>query len=600
MSLPKRDEVTLPDTWDLSSMYAGLADWKKDFEALEGNAETVRAFPGTLGDGAEQLNKAFELYLSMSRALEKVYVYAHLLSDQDTGNTDNLGLLDQATNLYSRVGEQWSFFTPEILALSEERIAQYLADSKLKPYRRMLTEIVRYKPHTLSKDEEQLLAAGSEVFGTSEKIFSQLNNADLTFGSLEVDGQEKVLSHGTYTLFLKHPNRDIRRRAFEQYYGVFEAHKHTIAATLGSSIKRDIYLARVKKFPSARERSLFSDNVPVAVYDNLIETVARNLEPLHRYYALRKKLLQLDEMRIFDTYVPLVSDVTVRHSYEEACRLVTESLAPLGAKYVEVLADGLGARRWVDRYENKGKRSGAYSSGCYDSVPYILMNYKPDSLNDVFTLTHEAGHSMHSYFSCKTQPYQDHGYTIFVAEVASTFNEQLLSRHLKSVYANDRRMLAYLINQQIDDIKATLYRQTMFAEFERTTHALAEKHEPLTLDTFRSEYRALLAKYFGSAAVLAELDDLECFRIPHFYSAFYVYKYATGLSAAIALSERVLKGGEKERAEYLGFLNSGCSKYPLELLKDAGVDMTSPAPIESALAHFARLVTELEQTLESL
>ncbi|MFN8392092.1 MAG: oligoendopeptidase F [Bdellovibrionota bacterium] len=597
MALVPRTEVVASDTWNLDPMYTDLTAWRSDYAAVEAGTEKVGAFAGTLGQSASRLREALDVYLNMSRTLEKVYVFAHLRSDEDTSSGENLGRLEQATNLYARVSELWSFLTPELLALPEKQIAEYLAHEELAPYRRMLREIVRYKPHTLSKEEERLLAAATEVFGTSEKVFSQLNNADLQFGTILVDGEEKTLSHGTYTLFLKHPDRDVRRRAFEQYYQVFDGHKNTIAATLGSSIKRDIFLAKAKNFPSARERSLFSDNVPTAVYDNLVDTVAAHLEPLHRYYELRRQLLKLDKLRIYDTYVPLVANVKTTHSYEEAAELVVSSLPPLGEEYVNILKRGLGEERWVDRYENKGKRSGAYSSGCYDSSPYILMNYKADSLNDVFTLAHEAGHSMHTYFSNRNQSYQDHGYTIFVAEVASTFNEQLLALELKKRYANDKAMLAYLINQQIDDIKSTLYRQTMFAEFERTTHALAEDNEPLTIDVLRKVYRELLVKYFGAAVEVSELDELECLRIPHFYSAFYVYKYATGLSAAIALSERVLNGGATERDEYLRFLKSGGSKYPLELLKDAGVDMTRSDPVVAAMKRFGALVDELGATL---
>jgi oligoendopeptidase F len=600
MNLPLREEVAEQDTWDLRPMYSTIEAWKADFEKIENDSRAVPAFSGTLGQSARRLGEAVALYLNLGRLLEKVYVFAHLQSDQDTANSENLGRLEQATNLYARISEQWSFFTPELLALPAEKIAEYLAASELQPYKRMLEEILRYKPHTLSKEEERLLAAGTEVFGTSEKVFSQLNNADLQFGSIQVNSEEKVLSHGSFTLLLKNPNREVRRKTFEQYYAVFDGHKNTIAATLAGSIKRDVFLAKVKNFPSAREKSLFSDNVGTEVYDNLIATVSDSLQPLHRYYELRKKLLGLDEMRIYDTYVPLVTDVSIRHSYEDACDLVVRSLQPLGEEYATVLREGLGRARWVDRFENKGKRSGGYSSGCYDSQPYILMNYKEDSLNDVFTLTHEAGHSMHSYYSCKHQPYQDHGCTIFVAEVASTFNEQLLARELKKKYTGDKRMLAFLINQQIDDIKSTLYRQTMFAEFEKLTHAAAENNEPLTVDTFRGLYRNLLSKYFGPSVNVTSIDELECFRIPHFYSAFYVYKYATGLSAAIALSQRVLGGGQAEREQYLGFLKSGGSKYPLELLKDAGVDMTTAAPISSAMKLFASLVDELSAVLEEL
>ena len=381
MTLKLRAEVALSDTWNLQSLYGSLDDWRFDFQKVETQIPSIVTYRGKLGSSAETLHKAVTAYLEMSRLLEKIYTFAHLQSDQDTANSENLGLLDQATNLYSRVGEQWSFLSPELLSLPDETIQTFLANALLQPYKRMIEEIVRYKPHTLTQGEEQLLAAGGEVFGSCEKIFSQLNNADLSFGSIEVDGQAKPLTHGSYTVFLKNRNRDVRKKAFEQYYGVFDQHRNTIATTLSGSNKRDIYLAKVRKFPSAREKSLFADNVPVSVYDNLIRSVANNLKPLHRYYEIRKQALGLEELRIFDTYVPLVPDISVQHSYEEACQRVIESLAPLGKEYCQVLAAGLQGERWVDRFENKGKRSGAYSSGCYDSVPYILMNYKSDNIS---------------------------------------------------------------------------------------------------------------------------------------------------------------------------------------------------------------------------
>lgn len=597
MQLVERAEVKLSDTWDLTAIYPSIDAWKADFVALENMAPQVAAFPGTLHQSAERLNEAVRLYLNMSRGLEKVYVYAHLKSDEDTANSTNLAYYEQSTNLYARLGSLWSFLTPELLTIPDAKLNEFLAHPALADVKRMITDILRYKPHTLSKDEENLLAMGTEVFGNADRIFSQLNNADLDFGSITVDGQERALTHGSYTVLLKHKDRAVRQQTFEKFYSVYDAHKNTIASALSGATKRDVYLSRARKFSSARSRALFGDNVSTDVYDNLISTVSDNLTPLHRYYELRKRLLGLPETRLFDTHVPLVPDMTVEHSYEEAAHLVVDSLHPLGKEYTDQLRAGLLEGKWVDRYENRGKRSGAYSSGSYDTPPYILMNYKHDNLHDVFTLAHEAGHSMHSLYSCKNQSYQDHGYTIFVAEVASTFNEQLLMKRLREIHRDNPAMMAYLVNQQIDDIKGTLYRQTMFAEFERRTHELAEANQPLTVDVFRSEYRTLLLKYFGPAVTISKAEELECLRIPHFYSAFYVYKYATGISAAIALAEQVTTGGDAARERYLSFLKGGCSKYPLELLRDAGVDMASPEPVKAALKLFDRLVTELERLL---
>lgn len=598
MSLIDRNAVPLEHSWNLAAIYPSTEPWRADLAQLEGEAKKIAAFRGTLASSAEQCEAALRFYLEMGRLLEKVYVYARLLSDQDTADSSNLALVEQATNLYTRVSAEWSFLTPELIAIPEKTLAKYLTLDSFKDLKRTIEDTVRYKPHTLSPQEEALLAFGSEVFANADRVFSQLNNADLEFGTVEHNGEKITLSHGSYIVLLKRPEREIREKAFNQYYHVFDSHKNTIAATLSGAVKRDCYLAAVRRFPSARFKSLFADNVSEGVYDALISSVANGIRPLHRYYELRKKILKLQEQRVFDTYVPLVSDIELRTSYEQAVEMVITSLAPLGSDYCAILKKGLSQDRWVDRYENKGKRSGAYSSGSYDTAPYILMNYKEDDIDQVFTLTHEAGHSMHSYYSCKHQPYQDHGYTIFVAEVASTLNEQLLMHHLMEKYANDRRMMAYLVNQQIDDIKGTLFRQTMFAEFEHRTHLLSEQNQPLTVAVFREIYRGLLKKYFGDSVALTPLDELECLRIPHFYSAFYVYKYATGISAAIALSEKVLAGDKAAVERYLRFLQSGGSKYPLELLRDAGVDMETPAPVEAAIRLFDSLVTRLEELVQ--
>ena len=595
MNQTNRNEVPEEHTWDLSPLYREAKDWNSDYTDLETKIQSIPTYRGRLSESASTLREAFETYLETSRLLEKVYVYAHLRSDEDTANGENLASLQLAVNLATRFQAASSYITPEVLGIEDSRLNEFMNSPELTDFKRALLEIIRYKPHTLSAEQENLLAMGSEVFGACGQVFSQLNNADLNFGNLEVEGKQTPLTHGSFIVFLKSRERSLRARAFEQYYGVFEAHKNTIAATLSGAVKKDVYLARAKNFSSAISRALFADNVATKVYDNLIDTVSEHLEPLHEYYRYRKQTLELSEQQIYDTYVPIVPNVETEISFEEASSLVVDSLAPLGEEYTQTLKAGLGRERWVDRYENKGKRSGAYSSGGYDSKPYILMNYKDTVLNDVFTLTHEAGHSMHSYYSAREQLYQDYSYTIFVAEVASTFNEQLLLVHLKELYKNDKRMLAYLINQQIDDIKATLYRQTMFAEFEKTIHEIVEANKALTIDVYRQTYGELLSKYFGDSVVLHELAPLECLRIPHFYSAFYVYKYATGLSAAISLARQVLTGGESERNRYLNFLKAGCSKHPIDLLKDAGVDMTSPEPIAQALKIFDSLVKELRE-----
>jgi oligoendopeptidase F len=437
----------------------------------------------------------------------------------------------------------------------------------------------------------------SEMSQSASKAFRQLNDADLKFGQIEVENGDKVeLTNASFSGFLISPKREIRKQAFHQYYSEFAAHENTLAATLAGSVHTDVYYARARNYPSALESSLFGDNVPLAVYDNLIAAVRNQLPAVHAYFDMRRRKMKLDTIHHYDTYVPILSEAPVHRTWDEACGLVMESLKPLGDEYCGVLSQGLRGR-WCDRYPNQGKQSGAFSCGTFDADPYILMNYKPDVLNDVFTLTHEAGHSMHSYYSARNQPFQYYNYTIFVAEVASTFNEQLLAEHMIR-HAKTKQERAAIINHEIDSIRATIVRQTMFAEFEKKIHAMAEAGEPLTVASFKSTYGALLKDYFGPGFQIDEALQLECFRIPHFYRAFYVYKYATGLSAAIALAQRVMRGGASELAQYLGFLKSGCSKDPLDLLKDAGVDMTSPAPVETALQRFGELVSELDSLLD--
>jgi oligoendopeptidase F len=435
-----------------------------------------------------------------------------------------------------------------------------------------------------------------EMAEASNKIFRQLNDADLKFGNVKDErGQWVELTHSSFSALLHSPKRSVRKTAFHKLYQEYADHQYTLAATLNGSIQRDVYYARARNFNSALEASLFPDQVPVAVYDSLVDTVHKHLPALYRYYDLRRRKMKLREIHHYDTYVPILSELETKHTWDQAVKLVLSALEPLGSEYCGALEAGLKGR-WCDRYENKGKQSGAFSAGSFDGDPYILMNYQPTVLDHVFTLAHEAGHSMHSYYSAKEQPYQYYNYVIFVAEVASTFNEQLLSRHLLAK-ARDERRRAYLVNRQIDAMRATIYRQTMFAEFEKITHGLAENNEPLTVDRFKSVYRELLEKYFGPDFTLDDELSLECFRIPHFYRAFYVYKYATGMSAAIALADRVTGGGERELADYLNFLKGGCSKDPLDLLRDAGVDMERPEAVDTALTYFGRLVEELDALL---
>jgi oligoendopeptidase F len=421
-----------------------------------------------------------------------------------------------------------------------------------------------------------------------------LDNADLQLGTIEgEDGETISLTHGNFQSLLQNYDRRVRQDTFHTYYKAYESHQYTYSTLLAGSIKKDLFYSRAKNFPSYRAKALFSENIPVEVYDNLIESVHENLGPLYKYFDLRKRLLKLDELHTYDCSVPLVGGIKWHMSFEQAVQEIRTALSPLGEEYVEQVTRGLTVDRWTDRYENKGKRSGAYSSGCYDSNPFILMNYREDNINSVYTLAHEAGHSMHSLYSRKNQDYLYSDYTIFVAEVASTFNEALLTRHFLGQDI-DPDMRIYLVCREIDNFRGTLYRQTMFAEFEHQVYKAAEGSEPLTLESFKKIYSGLLERYFGPEVVLDDCLPLECFRIPHFYFSFYVYKYATGISAAYALADRVLSGGDAELNDYLGFLKSGGSKYPIDLLKSAGVDMLSPEPVRTALAKFSTLVDELE------
>jgi oligoendopeptidase F len=595
-ALPKRSQVKEADTWDLSSLYDSDEAWEAAYKKYEKQIGGYEKFRGKLGDDAKTLAACLKFDDDLDRLGENLGNYAYLKMAQDTADGAYQRLYGRVQNVTSKANQAASFVRPEILAIPPATIKKFLASKELAPFKLVLERIVRYQPHTLSPAEENLLAMQSEMSDASNRVFRQLNNADLKFGFVKNEKGENVeLSHASFSALLHSPARKVRQTAFHQYYEQFKAHENTLAATLSSSIQRDVYYAKARKYESSLASALFPDVVPQSVYDNLTASVRRNLPAVHKYYELRRRKMKLKQIHHYDTYVPILSDLDVRYTWNQAVEVIDEALAPLGSEYRKVLKEGL-LGRWCDRYENQGKQSGAFSSGSYDSIPYILMNYQPDVLDHVFTLAHEAGHSMHSYYSAKTQPHVYYGYTIFVAEVASTFNEQLLSRHLMSLAKDDRRR-AYLINREIDAIRGTIIRQTMFAEFEKITHELVEQGEVLTTDKFKEVYRGLLEAYFGPDFTLDDELSLECFRIPHFYRAFYVYKYATGLSAAIALSERVTSGGKRELDDYLTFLKGGCSKDPLDLLRGAGVDMEKPAAVDTALQYFGKLVDQLDELL---
>jgi oligoendopeptidase F len=597
LRLPKRSDVKPDDTWDLTPLCASDEEWEELFRKLDKQIAGYERFRGKLKDGAKTLAACLKFDNDFDRLAERVGGYAHLKVTEDQANSIYQAMVARFQNLATRASQAASYIRPEILSLPKKTLEQYLAAKELAPFRLALERIIRFKPYTLPTREEEILAMQGEMAGVASKAFRQLLDADMKFGLVKDEkGQMVELSNATFSKLLVSPDRGVRKTAFHQYYEEFKAHENTLAATLAGSIHKDVYYSKVRGYKSALEAALFPDNVPPAVYDNLIAAVRQHLPAVHRYYDVRRRKMKLRDIHHYDTYVPILSDLEVKRTWKQAVDLVIAALRPLGDEYCATLEKGLTDGRWCDRYPNQGKSSGAFSSGSYDSPPYILMNYNPDVFNDVFTLAHEAGHSMHTWHSARHQPYQYYGYVIFVAEVASTFNEELLSHYLLE-NARDNRQRAYLINREIDDIRATIIRQTMFAEFEKITHAMAEAGEALTVKAFQDVYRKLLDDYFGPEFKLDAELALECLRIPHFYRAFYVYKYATGLSAAIALSQRVVNGGKKELDDYLSFLKGGCSQDPLDLLRGAGVDMERPEPVETALTYFGQLVEELDELL---
>jgi len=594
--LPKRSQVKAEDTWDLSNLFASDAEWDKRFKSFERKITGYEKFRGKLGDSAASLASCLKFDSEVSRVAERLYTYAGLKTTEDQANSTYQGLMARMQNVGTRADEASSFIRPEILSISSAKMNKFLAAKELKPYQLQLERLLRFKKHTLSDKEEELLAGQGEMADAANNAFRQLLDSDMKFGVIEDEnGAQVELTNATLGQLLQAPKRSVRKTAFHQYYEQFVGHENTLAATLAGSIHKDVYYAKARNYESALEAAVYPDNVPQTVYDNLIKAVRKHLPAVHHYLDVRRRKMKLRDIHHYDTYVPILSELKTRHTWKQAVKVIIGALEPLGDEYCSVLEQGLSGR-WCDRYPNKGKQSGAFSWGVYDSDPYILMNYKPNVLSDVFTLAHEAGHSMHTHLSVKNQPYEYYHYKIFVAEVASTFNEELLSHYMLDRAPDDRHR-AYLINTEIDDIRATIIRQTMFAEFEKITHEMAEAGEPLTVQSFKDVYQKLLKDYFGDNFKLDDELSLECLRIPHFYRAFYVYKYATGLSAAIALSQRVLKGGKQELNNYLGFLKGGCSKFPLDLLRDAGVDMEKPKPVETALKHFTKLVKELDELI---
>lgn len=601
MSMPAsplpRKEVLKENTWDLRPLFKSDAAWEKAFSALEKQLPKLNKFKGKLHRSAKTIHDCCVFSNELRLELEKLGAYAQLKYAEDVTNGLYQGMMARFSRIAMLASEGLSYINPEIQAIPRKVMSEFLKEEVLADYKVLLQDLLRYRPHILGPAEERLLAMQGEVSEAPSKIFDQLTDGDLKFGTVKDEtGKERSLTQSSFVTFLESPQRKVRKAAFEKYYEVFEGHQFSLASMLNASVLQDIYYARVRNFPSARESALFGDRIPTAVYDSLIGAVRDGLPAVHRYYALRKRLMRVKDIHFYDTYQPIVKGMSRSQGYDEAVDTICDSVEVLGEDYVATLRKGLTTDRWVDRYENEGKMSGAFSYGVYGCPPYILMNYEDKVLNSMFTLAHEAGHSMHSYYSMNTQPYQYASYPIFLAEIASTFNEQLLGAHLLE-QATSKKERAFLINKQIDEIRGTIIRQTMFAEFEAIIHEQAEAGMPLTVETFRAIYRSLLDDYFGEDFVIDDALELECFRIPHFYRAFYVFKYATGLSAAIALSQQVLSGGEKERKRYRTFLAAGGSRPPLMTLKRAGVDLTAPDAVCDAMKKFESLVNELESLL---
>jgi oligoendopeptidase F len=596
-SLLSRNDVAEELTWSLEDIFATNDDWEKEYQAVKELIKDASKYKGTLGKSATNLYEALKFQDTVFERLGKLYTYAHMRYDQDTTNSFYQGLDSRMKSLYAESASLFAYVVPEILSIEEGKLSSFLEENKdLKLYEHSLEEINLQRPHVLSAEQEALLAQASEVMNSSSNTFGILNNADLEFPTIkDENGEEVQITHGRYSRFLESPDQRVRHDAFKEVYKTYGSFQNTFASTLSGQVKKDNFNAKIRHYESARQAALSNNNIPESVYDNLVNTVNKNLHLLHKYVKLRKKVLEVNELHMYDLYTPLVKDVDMKIPFTEAKDIVLKGLAPLGEEYLSVLKEGF-ENRWVDVVENKGKRSGAYSSGTFGTNPYILMNWQ-DNVNNLFTLAHEFGHSVHSYYTRKSQPYPYGNYSIFVAEVASTCNESLLNDYLLKTIDDEKKRI-YLLNHYLDGFRGTVFRQTMFAEFEHLIHLKEQNGEALTAESFTKEYYELNKKYYGDEDIVIDEEiGVEWSRIPHFYYNYYVYQYATGFSAATALSSQILNEGEPAVERYLGFLKAGSSNYPIEVLKKAGVDMTSAEPIEAALKVFEEKLEELEQLL---
>ncbi|MFR3556973.1 MAG: oligoendopeptidase F [Paraclostridium sordellii] len=589
------DRTSIEDKfkWNIDTMYQSSESIKDDIDKVNSIIEELKSYKGKISSSKENLYKVLSNSEKASRILQNLYVYTHMKQHEDTRNNENQARATKAEMLSTELSMATSYIVPEIIAMDENKLKEYLEDEKLSFYKKYVDEILRDKPHTLTEKEEEILAAVSDLSTVPENVYEMFSFADLKFPEIKgEDGKDIRITHGNYSTFLKSKDSRVRKDAFEAVYSTYEDYKNTFASTLYGGIKSEIFYSKMRNYKSAIESSLFQDDISVDVYYNLISAVDENLDTLNRYVDIRKKYLNIDEMHMYDLYVPITSNFDMKITYEEAQDIILKALKPLGEEYLSIVKRAFN-ERWIDVYENEGKQGGAYSWGSYDSSPYILMSYK-DDLNSLFTLIHELGHSMHSYYSKHNQEYLYSSYKIFVAEVASTLNELLLVNYLLENSSSKEERI-YLLNYYLEQFRTTVYRQTMFAEFEKITHERVEAGEPLTAKEFTDIYYDLNKKYYGKSCIVDEEIGLEWARIPHFYSNFYVYKYATGFSAASALSEKILNEGKSAVEKYIEFLKSGGLDYPLNQLRAAGVDMEKKESIEKALDVFKELVEELER-----
>ncbi len=590
----KRSEIDNKYKWNLGDIYASNEEWERDFAKLQGYVPAIKDLKQGFADSAQNLVSALKRIDELSLMCERLYVYAKMRRDEDNANSLYQAMTDRAMSLYVAVSGEASFVAPALLEQSEETLEGYIKEEKaLAPYAFMIRDVMRQKQHVLSEGEEKLLSMSGDFASGIRDIFTMLDNVDLKFGTVDTPEGPVPLTHAKFIELMQHRDREVRKNVFETYYSAFKGMINTIAATYATSVKKDVFYTRVRNYESALSKALFGDNVPVSLYDGLINAIHDNLDIMYDYIDTRRKILGLDDMAMYDVYVPLIPDTGKKYSYEEAMDIVFEALAPMGNDYIALLKRAYN-ENWIDVFENEGKTSGAYSWGAYGTHPYVLLNHRSD-LDSVYTIAHELGHALHSYYSDESQPFPLASYTIFVAEVASTVNEVLLTQHL--LKTGDEALKKYVLNHFLDQFRTTVLRQTMFAEFERISHAMCESGEPLTGEALSQKYAELNKRYYGDGIKTCDTIAIEWARIPHFYNAFYVYKYATGFSAAVMIATGIFEGRPGVREAYLEFLKSGGSDFPLELLKKAGVDFADGAPVKSAMETFRKALAEFKDVM---